>query len=147
MEGKSMTKRKLIDKATDESLAVLEEFLTIVELCNWLKVKRTTIYDYTYRKKIPFRRVGRSLRFPIRWIELWLKNPEETLRQFFDNLGGDENEYQKNRPRAISATGHLDRGRAKTRLSSPVLRVFERSQEGRARDEERSSPRSSGKDS
>lgn len=70
------------DKANQER----EVYLTLNELCEWLKIPKTTIYDYTYQKKIPFVRVGKLLRFPQKMIELWLISPEETLRMFFENL-------------------------------------------------------------
>jgi len=61
-----------------------ENYLTLKELCAWLKVPKATIYDYTFRKRIPFVRVGKLLRFPESWIESWLIDPEQTLRRFFD---------------------------------------------------------------
>lgn len=63
-----------------------ETYLDINELSEWLKIPKPTIYDYTYQKKIPFVKIGKLLRFPLSVIESWLKNPEETLRLFFENL-------------------------------------------------------------
>lgn len=62
-----------------------EVYLTLNELCELLKIPKPTIYDYTHQKKIPFVKIGKLLRFPLSVIESWLKNPEETLRLFFDN--------------------------------------------------------------
>ncbi len=49
-----------------------EPLLTVEDLCGWLKVKPATVYDWVYRKKIPYIRVGRLLRFRPSEINQWL---------------------------------------------------------------------------
>jgi len=39
------------------------QLLTIDELSAYLKISRFTIYDWVYRKKVPFIKLGRHLRF------------------------------------------------------------------------------------
>jgi len=57
------------------------QYLTVEELCQLLKLKKSYIYDLTYRKKIPFIKIGRHLRFDLEEIQKWLENnkiiPEE----------------------------------------------------------------------
>jgi excisionase family DNA binding protein len=51
------------------------ELLTVNELVNYLKVKKSTIYDKVHTKSIPFLKNGNSLRFRRKHIDLWLQNP------------------------------------------------------------------------
>ena len=57
------------------------QYLTVEELCQLLKLKKSYIYDLTYRKKIPFIKIGRHLRFDLEEIQKWIENnkviPEE----------------------------------------------------------------------
>jgi len=57
------------------------KYLTVEELCQLLKLKKSYIYDLTYRKKIPFIKIGRHLRFDLEEIQKWIENnkviPEE----------------------------------------------------------------------
>jgi excisionase family DNA binding protein len=46
--------------------------LTIDQLCRRLKLKKSYVYDLTYRKKIPFKRIGRFLRFDPKEIKEWI---------------------------------------------------------------------------
>jgi excisionase family DNA binding protein len=99
-----------------------DELLTMAELCFWLKVKRATIYDYTYQRRIPFCRVGRSLRFPRQWIEWWLRFPEVALKSFFDKQGGSDHEHKEARTRQVSGRHNLDRRRKAFPPPPPGLR-------------------------
>ncbi len=51
------------------------ELLTVDELVNYLKVKKSSIYDKVHTKSIPFLKNGNSLRFRRKHIDLWLQNP------------------------------------------------------------------------
>ncbi len=51
------------------------ELLTVDELANYLKAKKSTIYDKVHSKSIPFLKNGNSLRFRRKHIDLWLQNP------------------------------------------------------------------------
>ena len=46
--------------------------LTIDQLCELLKLKKSYIYDLTYRKRIPYKRIGRFLRFDPEEIKEWI---------------------------------------------------------------------------
>ena len=51
-----------------------KQFLTITELSELIKVKKSTIYDFVYRKKIPYTKVGNQLRFDTGLINAWLES-------------------------------------------------------------------------
>ena len=51
---------------------MVEELLTIDELCKILKVKKSYIYNLTYSNQIPFYKLGNLLRFKFSEIESWL---------------------------------------------------------------------------
>lgn len=46
--------------------------LTVDQLCRRLKLKKSYVYDLTYRKRIPFKRIGRFLRFDPEEIKEWI---------------------------------------------------------------------------
>ena len=48
------------------------EFLTLSELCEWLKVKPATVYDWVHIGFIPHVKLGRLLRFERAVITAWL---------------------------------------------------------------------------
>ena len=50
-----------------------KRFLDIVELAEYLKIKRGTVYVWICYKKIPYVKMGRLIRFDLRKIEKWLE--------------------------------------------------------------------------
>ena len=48
------------------------QLLTIIELSSYLSVKKTTIYDMVYHKKIPYTKIGNLLRFEKGLIDNWI---------------------------------------------------------------------------
>ena len=46
--------------------------ITVKELADRLKISTATVYDWVYRKIIPYIKVGRLVRFEIEAIEKWL---------------------------------------------------------------------------
>ena len=56
------------------------EFLTLSELCEWLRVKPATVYDWTHTGFIPHLKLGRLLRFERGTIAAWLADRERTGR-------------------------------------------------------------------
>jgi excisionase family DNA binding protein len=50
------------------------KFLTITELSEYINTKKTTIYDMVYRKRIPYIKIGKLLRFNKETIEIWIKS-------------------------------------------------------------------------
>ncbi len=51
------------------------ELMTVGELADYLKAKKSSIYDKVHTKAIPFLKHGNSLRFRRKHIDLWLQNP------------------------------------------------------------------------
>ncbi len=51
------------------------ELMTVEELADYLKVKKSSIYDKVHTKSIPFLKNGNTLRFRRKHIDLWLQNP------------------------------------------------------------------------
>ncbi len=51
------------------------ELMTVEELADYLKAKKSTIYDKVHSKSIPFLKNGNSLRFRRKHIDMWLSNP------------------------------------------------------------------------
>lgn len=48
------------------------QLLNIIELCAYLNVKKATIYDMVYRKRIPYSKIGNQLRFRKDLIDSWI---------------------------------------------------------------------------
>jgi excisionase family DNA binding protein len=56
-----------------ESHLVFDNFITIEQLSQWTQVPVKTIRDWVYKRQIPFKKVGRLVRFQKSEIELWIK--------------------------------------------------------------------------
>lgn len=59
--------------------------LTVTELCNYLKVKRSKVYRLLKAGKLPAFRVGRDWRFNPEEIDLWRqleKKPDKQASEF-----------------------------------------------------------------
>ena len=52
--------------------------LTLEETADFLKVKKRTLYDLVQRRKIPFLRVGKFLRFSKQALLAWMKEQAES---------------------------------------------------------------------
>ncbi|MDN3510348.1 MAG: helix-turn-helix domain-containing protein [Candidatus Jettenia sp.] len=52
-----------------------DELMDVKGLAQYLKVKRSWIYEKVHKKEIPFQKAGRFLLFKKKDIDLWLKNP------------------------------------------------------------------------
>lgn len=70
-----------------------KNFLTTDELAQILRVRKSYIYELTYRHQIPFIKLGRFLRFDPEQIQSWLESksqkPEDiqTLKSLFPDGG------------------------------------------------------------
>ena len=53
-----------------------DELLTVQEICDLLKVRKTYIYSLTHSKKIPHMKLGGLLRFSKSAIDEWLRSRE-----------------------------------------------------------------------
>lgn len=52
---------------------VTMKLMTIEELSAYINVKVKTLYDWTYKKQIPYLKLGRLVRFDQEEIEKWMK--------------------------------------------------------------------------
>ena len=50
------------------------QLLDINELAEYLHVKKATIADWVYHKRIPYLKLGRCLRFRKDLIDMWIEN-------------------------------------------------------------------------
>jgi len=51
---------------------MLTTLLTINGVADFLQVKKSTIYQLTSKRQIPFIKIGSQLRFDLSTIELWI---------------------------------------------------------------------------
>ena len=52
-----------------------DELMDVGEVANYLKTKKSSIYDKVHSKSIPFLKYGSSLRFKRKDVDIWLRNP------------------------------------------------------------------------
>jgi excisionase family DNA binding protein len=62
----------------------VEALLTIEEAARALRVKKSTLYTWSYRRQIPSQKVGKALRFRQRDLESWLKSQARPVTQNHD---------------------------------------------------------------
>lgn len=53
---------------------MVDKYLTIQELCEYLSLKRDTIYRLLKNHDLPGHRIGKSWRFQISEIDEWVKS-------------------------------------------------------------------------
>lgn len=58
----------------------MSQLLTIKEVAEVLKVSHRTISDWVYKRKIPYIKVGRVVRFDQQKIENWINNRTVTAK-------------------------------------------------------------------
>jgi len=58
----------------------MEKLLTPNQVCELLQVKRSTLYSWTFAKKIPHLKVNGVLRFQEKSITEWIKKNIENTR-------------------------------------------------------------------
>jgi excisionase family DNA binding protein len=57
----------------------MEPLLTIDEAAQVLRIRKSTLYTWAYRRQIPSQKVGRSLRFSRTVLDAWLKTQERSV--------------------------------------------------------------------
>lgn len=85
---------------------MVEHLLTIEEVAAILNVKKSKLRSMIFRREIPYRKVGRLVRFRRREVELWL-----------DNLEG---------PMACSSTSVVDTKDTFIENSSPIGKALKK---------------------
>ena len=51
----------------------MDQLLTVTEAAKVLKVAESTLYHWAYRRQIPSQKVGKSLRFNVADLNVWLR--------------------------------------------------------------------------
>lgn len=59
----------------------MKDLLTLDQICEKLKVKRSFIYDLTSRSQIPYIKVGRLIRFDPEEIDKWLQSQKVKVKK------------------------------------------------------------------
>ncbi len=69
----------------------MEKLLTVEEIAEYLKLRPSTIYQWTHQGFIPHIKVGNRVRFKISQIEKWLEKRtlEGRARRRLEVTGGD----------------------------------------------------------
>jgi excisionase family DNA binding protein len=60
----------------------LDKLLTISQVSDILQVKKSTIYSWTFTRKIPYVKINGVLRFKEKVISSWIESQEEEPRKF-----------------------------------------------------------------
>jgi excisionase family DNA binding protein len=55
----------------------MDRFLNVEELTQYLRVKRSTIYDWVHKSSIPHYKLGRLVRFRESEVNEWLKTKRQ----------------------------------------------------------------------
>jgi len=58
------------------------DLLTVDEAAEFLRVKKTTLYTWAYRRQIPSQKVGGALRFRRGDLDRWLKAQERPVQVY-----------------------------------------------------------------
>jgi len=61
----------------DQFFEKSERLLTVIQVSSYLQISVKTLYQYVYKRLIPFVKVGRLVRFRATEIEQWLQNQKE----------------------------------------------------------------------
>ena len=60
----------------------MDKLLTIEQVSELLQVKRSTIYSWTFTRKIPFVKINGALRFKEKVIGKWIDEQETATKEY-----------------------------------------------------------------
>jgi excisionase family DNA binding protein len=60
----------------------MDKLLTINQLSELLQIKKSTIYSWTFTRKIPFVKINGALRFKEKAINGWIEGQEKETKNF-----------------------------------------------------------------
>ena len=66
------------DRSKEQNSSV-DEFVTLDDLCDWLKLKKDYVYALTSQRAIPHLKIGRHLRFSRQEILEWLEHQKQPV--------------------------------------------------------------------
>ncbi len=69
------------DRSKEQNSSV-DEFVTLDDLCDWLKLKKDYVYALTSQRAIPHLKIGRHLRFSRQEILEWLEQQKQPVYDF-----------------------------------------------------------------
>ena len=64
--------RRVLDTLPQPKKSHSEDYLTIEQASEFTHIAKATLYDYTHRRKIPFRKVGKRLLFSKKELTEWI---------------------------------------------------------------------------
>jgi excisionase family DNA binding protein len=79
-----------------DTINVEEKTMDIIELANYIKVAKTSIYGLTNQKKIPYYKLGKKLHFKKSEIDEWIFSKRIKTR---DDIEKEAMEYISKNPR------------------------------------------------
>jgi excisionase family DNA binding protein len=59
-----------------------DNFLTVDEVVEYLKIPKSTIYKLTQNQELPFCKIGKQLRFKKESLDKWLSEKESSLKSY-----------------------------------------------------------------
>ena len=75
--------KKIKEVSTDENPFRRKHYFSPKELAEYLSLPLNTIYAWTSQRKVPYRKIGRLIRFNILEIEEWLHNKKIDAREYW----------------------------------------------------------------
>lgn len=64
--------RDAVKEVSQNTTEQKNEIFTIEEAADYLQIPKNTLYQFTHRRKIPFHKIGRSLRFKKSDLNDWI---------------------------------------------------------------------------
>jgi|APGre2960657373_1045057.scaffolds.fasta_scaffold37400_2 putative molybdopterin biosynthesis protein len=64
----------LLSLTTQEIIMNEKDFLTVKELCEWIRLSRSKVYALVTANKIPHAKVGGKILFNKEKIKIWIEN-------------------------------------------------------------------------
>ena len=71
--------------------------MTIEEACEFLQMPKNTLYKYTHERSIPFRKIGRALRFNQKDLTEWLERNRKLTKSEIQDQAMQELSNRKRR--------------------------------------------------
>jgi excisionase family DNA binding protein len=64
----------LLSFTTNQAIIMNKDFLTVKELCEWIRLSRSNVYALVTANKIPHIKVGGKILFNKEKISIWIEN-------------------------------------------------------------------------
>lgn len=60
----------------------MKKYINIKDLSEYLDIKPSTLYDWVFRKKIPYYKIGRLVKFNMDEIEKWVEERKQKVYEY-----------------------------------------------------------------